>query len=169
MSLVDGPDTDEKTRAWYRALPAKRIGAGVLCTDGRRRVLLVRPTYKESWEIPGGVVDEAESPHEAAAREVAEELGIHRDVGPLLCVDWVPPRDPKTDGLMFVFDGGTLGTDDIAGITLRVEELSEHRFVEPGTLGDFVPERIARRLVAALAAREAGETRYLVDGHALDR
>jgi 8-oxo-dGTP diphosphatase len=57
-------------------------------TDAAGRVLLVRPTYKEHWEIPGGMVEASESPHEAPAREVAEELGIDRPVGRLLCVDW---------------------------------------------------------------------------------
>lgn len=104
MTASENPD--ERTRAWYRALPAKRVGAGVLFTDPDGRVLLVRPTYTGYWEVPGGMVEASESPHEAAAREIAEQLGIDRPVGRLLCVDWVPPRDPKTDGLMFLFDGG---------------------------------------------------------------
>lgn len=160
--------SDERIRAWYRALPAKRIGAGALFTDDQGRVLLVQPTYKDSWEVPGGMVEEAESPHEAAAREIKEELGFELRRGRLLCVDWVPARDPKTDGLMFVFDGGGLEADDVARITLPPEELSEYRFVDPEMLASLLPERIARRLIAGLAARDADTTHYLVDGRLLD-
>lgn len=166
MTAPEPPD--EKTRAWYRALPAKRVGAGVVFTDADGRVLLVRPTYKEDWEIPGGMVEASESPHAAAAREVSEELGIDRPAGRLLCVDWVPTRDPKTDGLMFLFDGGRLASADAAAIVLRSEELSEHQFVHADALDAFLPAHMARRVVAALAAQDAGVTQYLVDGTADD-
>ncbi len=161
-------DDVERIRAWYRALPAKRVGAGVLSVDDRNHVLLVKPTYKERWEIPGGLVEASESPHEAAAREVAEELGIDRTLGRLLCVDWVPARDPKTDGLMFIFDGGLLGPIELANVALPSEELSEYRFVAPLALGQFLPEHMARRVAAALAARDVGTTDYLVDGRPLN-
>lgn len=160
----DHATESQRKRDWYRGLPTKRIGAGVLFADDRDRVLLVRPTYKDYWEIPGGLVEEGESPHVAAEREIAEELGMDRRAGRLLCVDWVPAQDPKTDGLMFVFDGGLLHTADVAAIVLPADELSEHRFVESSALSQFVPEHMARRLVAAAAARDRVTTRYLVDG-----
>jgi 8-oxo-dGTP diphosphatase len=34
---------------WRNSRPKKRMGAGVLLRDGQGRVLLVEPTYKESW------------------------------------------------------------------------------------------------------------------------
>ncbi|WP_412102692.1 NUDIX domain-containing protein [Plantactinospora sp. KLBMP9567] len=36
-------------------------GRGLLFTDPAGRVLLVEPTYKEHWEIPGGCVEADES------------------------------------------------------------------------------------------------------------
>jgi 8-oxo-dGTP diphosphatase len=49
-------------------LPRKRMGSGVLFRDATDRVLLVEPTYKDYWELPGGAVDDDESPHDAARR-----------------------------------------------------------------------------------------------------
>jgi ADP-ribose pyrophosphatase YjhB (NUDIX family) len=50
---------------FYQQLPRKRIGAGALITDEDGRVLMVEPTYKEHWEIPGGVVERGETAFDA--------------------------------------------------------------------------------------------------------
>ncbi|RJQ79447.1 NUDIX hydrolase [Pseudonocardiaceae bacterium YIM PH 21723] len=59
-------------------LPAVVPSAGVLFFDAQDRVLLLRTSYKDNWEIPGGVIegDRGETPLDAARREVAEELGL---------------------------------------------------------------------------------------------
>lgn len=44
------------TSDFTATLPRKRMGAGLLFPDARGRVLLVEPTYKAYWEIPGGAV-----------------------------------------------------------------------------------------------------------------
>ena len=45
-----------------------RVAAGPLLLDDAGRVLLVHPTYKETWDIPGGYVERGESPPPAVAR-----------------------------------------------------------------------------------------------------
>jgi 8-oxo-dGTP diphosphatase len=50
------------------------VSAGALFVDEYDRVLLVEPTYKSYWDIPGGYVEPGESPLAACAREVHEEL-----------------------------------------------------------------------------------------------
>ncbi len=87
-------------------------------------MLLVEPVYKDYWEIVGGCVEENESPRQGAAREVKEELGKTIVPGRLLVVDWVPPRPDRTEGLMFVYDGGTLDELSTADIHLPPDELS---------------------------------------------
>ena len=72
---------------YYASLPRKRIGAGLLCRDADDRILLVQPTYKPTWELPGGAVEAGESPAACAAREVKEELGVDLPIGRLLVVD----------------------------------------------------------------------------------
>jgi len=50
------------------------------------RILICRRTKDQShalkWEFPGGKVEPGESPAEALARELAEELGIRHAAGP---------------------------------------------------------------------------------------
>lgn len=52
-----------------------RTASGVLYFDETGRVMLVNPTYKPMWDMPGGYVQPGESPVEALRREIAEELG----------------------------------------------------------------------------------------------
>ncbi|WP_433664064.1 NUDIX domain-containing protein [Nocardia sp. CA-128927] len=82
------------------------MGSGALFVDERDRVLLVEPTYKDYWELPGGVVEANESPLAAVVREIDEELGLTVSMGRLLVVDWVPPGLYPSDGVMFLYDGG---------------------------------------------------------------
>ncbi len=40
-------------------------GAGALFRDGRGNILLVDPVYRDTWDLPGGVIDADESPNAA--------------------------------------------------------------------------------------------------------
>jgi len=142
-----------------------RAAAGAILRDQAGRVLVVHPTYKDVWEIPGGMVEADESPADACAREIREELGLSIPTGALLCVDWVPPSPPWDGGLMFVFDGGALTPDQIATMRLRPDELDRFDFVEPERLGDVLIPRLARRVAAAVAAIGRGGA-YLENGTA---
>ena len=137
------------------------MGAGVLFRAGDGRVLLVEPAYKPDWEIPGGAVEADESPRAAAIREVREELGLTVVPGRLLVVDWVPPRPPRTEGVMLVFDGGAL--DDRA-IRLPADELRGWAWCTPAEAEARLSPRLSRRVAAACAAQTAGETIYLENG-----
>ena len=46
----------------------KRVASKVLIRDQSNRPLLVNPTYKEYWDIPGGMAEANESPRSAARR-----------------------------------------------------------------------------------------------------
>ena len=142
-------------------LPTKRTAAGVVFADDTGRVLLVEPTYKPHWELPGGTVERDESPHAAAAREVVEELGVVVTPGRLLVVDWVPPQGPRTEGVMFVFAGAL---PDPGTIRLPPDELRSWAWSSPEEADARLSPLLARRVRAALRARETGSTIYLEAG-----
>ena len=52
-------------------LPRKRAISQMLIRDPDDRVLMCRLTYKQDWDLPGGVVEVGESPRAAVSREVA--------------------------------------------------------------------------------------------------
>jgi 8-oxo-dGTP diphosphatase len=140
-----------------------RVAAGALFFDGEGRVLLVKPTYNDGWDIPGGYVEPGETPREACEREVAEELGIRPGIGQLLVADWAPSQ-AEGDKILFVFDGGDMAPDVAEAVVLPEDELSDWRFHEEGDLEAALVPRLARRVVAALDARRNSSTTYLEHG-----
>lgn len=62
------------------------IGVGVILADAEGRILLghrVKATEPATWCLPGGAVEAGETFETAAARELAEETGIHVDAADL--------------------------------------------------------------------------------------
>jgi 8-oxo-dGTP diphosphatase len=63
------------------------------------RVLAARRCYPAetagSWELPGGKVDDGETPEEAAVREIAEELGCR-----IAVTGWLRPEVRISDALL---------------------------------------------------------------------
>lgn len=139
---------------------APRVAAGALFVDAAGRILLVHPTYKPGWDIPGGYVEPGESPAAACHRELREELSIDRPPQRLLTIDWAP--DGSCDRLLFVFDCGPLG-DDEDRIRVDGDEIDQWTWVAPDDLDDHVNPRLARRLRSSLASPDTAGV-YLENG-----
>ncbi len=144
----------------------KRVSADVLLRDQAGRVLLVKPTYKPGWDLPGGMAEANEPPDDAAARELMEELGLAVTLRGLLIIDWVAPHGPWDDQIAFIFDGGTLRHEQVTGLRPHDEELSELGFFSPQQAGELLRSRLHDRFVNALQSLGDGRTRYLRDGRA---
>jgi 8-oxo-dGTP diphosphatase len=142
----------------------KRVAADVLVRDDSQRILLVDPSYKPDWDLPGGMAEANEPPLEAARREVREELGLELTASRLLCVDWVSPHGPWDDTLMFLFDGGMLTAAEIASLRLLDEELAAYRFCTEDQAAHLLRPYVWRRAQAALQALRTGRVCYLQDG-----
>ncbi len=150
---------DRKT--FQQTLPKKRISAGCLFFDEDNRLLVVNPTYKETWEIPGGVVEQNESPRDAVKREIFEELGFECEPKRLLCVDYSGETDRRTESLQFIFLGPRLTADMIAAIRLPEEELSEYRFLKPKKATKLLNRKLRRRVQQCLKIIVGEQTLYL--------
>lgn len=125
------------------------MGAGCLIFDENGRVLLVKPNYKPGWEIPGGVVEENESPKQCCRREVQEELGLQLNIGSLLVVDYNEASETKTESLMFIFDGGVLTQAKIERVQLQTEELEDYHFFAQSQLPETMSHSLKSRILIA--------------------
>jgi 8-oxo-dGTP pyrophosphatase MutT (NUDIX family) len=57
----------------------KLLRCACLVAEQGDRLLLVRVRQNEHWYLPGGKIEEGESPEQALQRELMEELGISVD------------------------------------------------------------------------------------------
>ncbi|MEV2242721.1 NUDIX hydrolase [Micromonospora sp. NPDC049891] len=143
-----------------------RVAAGALFFNDEGHVLLVRPNYKNHWDIPGGYVEPGESPRAACIREVEEELGLAPPIGPMLVVDWAP-TESEGDKILFIFDGGALSTTQEHSIRFADGEVAEWRYVPAHDLEQHSPARLARRIRTAIAVQSNGGSTYAEHGIAI--
>src|SRR6202046_5639198 len=105
-------------------LPVPRIpvSAGAMVFDRSGRLLILKPTYKSGWTIPGGVMEaDGETPWDACRREVRAACAIDVHQGRRACVDSRDPRLDRPGGIRFLFDCGQVSDEALAGIVLQPE------------------------------------------------
>ncbi|QTE02041.1 NUDIX domain-containing protein [Streptomyces cyanogenus] len=153
--------------AYIASLPRVLAAAAALFRDAEGRVLLVEPNYREGWALPGGTIesDDGETPRQGARRETLEEIGLDRELGRLLAVDWVhgTGRPPL---VAYLYDGGVLTETDLKAIRLQEEELLSWRLVAREELTAHLPGALGLRVLTALdvLAADSG-TAELENGH----
>ena len=135
-------------------LPRIPVSAGAVIFDRAGRLLILKPTYKSGWTIPGGVMeDDGETPWQACQREVREECGLEVRRGRLACMDFRRPRPGRPGGIRFLFDCGPLSRKRLAAIVLQPEEIAEYRLASLAEALTLLRGPIRRRIRAACAGQ----------------
>ena len=133
------------------AIPRIPASAGALIFDKGGRLLILRPTYKSGWTIPGGQIEETgESPWQGCRRETFEECGLRIERGRLACVDFLQPRPGRPGGVRFLFDCGVLPDEQLAAITIDGAEIDQHRLAELADAKLLLSGPVRRRVMAAV-------------------
>jgi 8-oxo-dGTP diphosphatase len=160
MAIVTSTSVAAAEEEYLPAIPAS---AGALIFDRAGRLLILKPTYKTGWTIPGGVMEaDGETPWEACRREVAEECGIEVRRARLACMDFRRPKPGRAGGIRFLFDCGRVGEKALAGIVVQPEEISEYRLAAAPDALALLRGPIKRRVSAAMGSKRLV---YLEDGH----
>lgn len=145
---------------YYKTLPRKITSTGAIIFNGKEELLIVKPSYKPYWLVPGGTVEENETPRAGCRREIKEEIGL--DVAELgfLGIIHMSAGNGKTESLQFFFDGGVLGDGEIARIKIDGEEIVEYRFAKVDEALALLGVGIRFRVASCLEARKAGKPGY---------
>lgn len=152
---------------WYANLPKKRMAAGALIFNSAREILIVKPTYRDEWLCPGGVVESDESPRQACIREVREEIGIDFLPERLLCLEYLTASSQRTEALHFIFFGGVLADDRIRRVRTAPGEIADYTFASLEEAATKLPSRLARRIELSVIALDESRTIYAEDGQEL--
>jgi len=145
-------------------LPRKRAIGQMLIRDTDGRVLLCELTYKQDYDLPGGVVEVSESPREATSREITEELGLKIPAGDLILTDWLPPWGGWDDAVCLVFDGGAHDAAIEQHIVRQAREIKDARFVTIDEAENLCADFTFRRIQAALARLSGQGPAYTESG-----
>ncbi len=138
------------------------MGSGALFFNKKNELLIVKPSYKDHWSIPGGVIDANESPREACVREIKEEIGLSISEPRFLSVAYYRNAGTeKGEGLQFMFYGGILDDDMVAHIILQKEELSAYKFVSIDDALQLLGKGLAVRLPFCINAINQEKPVYL--------
>src|ERR1700677_1761972 len=102
------------------APPGIPVSAGALIFDRGGRLLILKPTYKSGWTIPGGVMEaDGETPGGACRRGGRGGGGSEVGGGRLACVDFRPGRHGRRGGIRFLFDCGQADEAALDAITVQ--------------------------------------------------
>lgn len=147
----------------------KPIAAAAVFFNENGKILLVKPTYKDHWGMPGGAVENGESPADGCVREVKEELSLDlkKENLKILSVDYIYQGSTKSwaDALRFVFFAGTLSPAQISNIKLQESELEKMEFVDVSELPKRLSAHTARAITASVEAYKINRVFYLEDGY----
>lgn len=134
-------------RLWWRVRKPSTFGVKVLLRDNAGRFLVVRHSYTDPtrWGLPGGGYrPDRETPAEAGAREIAEELGLVLNPANLTVLNTVTTTlEAKRDTLTIL--AATAPTTTVTASP----ELAETRWISD--ISDLSDAPISRWLLAALA------------------
>ncbi|MET8694142.1 NUDIX hydrolase [Streptomyces bauhiniae] len=138
MDLTSGPG-DLKPAARRASSPPSHphvyghpMAAYLLIASATDELLVVHPANApEQWHLPGGIVEQHESPLDTARREALEVLGLDLNLreSDLLSVEWIKASRPRRrNRLAFLFAGPVLTAADTEHIRVQNEELDGWRW-----------------------------------------
>lgn len=118
---------------YYANLPRKITSSGAIFLNTKKEILILKPSYKDHWIFPGGTVEADESPLQACAREVKEEMYLDnidfKFIGIVFSFANNSSVQKVPEHIQFGFYGGVLSDKEIDKIKLDHDEIIDYKFI----------------------------------------
>lgn len=148
----------------YQQLPRKRAAAGLLVFF-QGRLLIVKPTYRPEWLLPGGIVEDHESPAACCIRETLQETGLRVSIRHLAAVDFrSAPGNGTGDSLHFLFTAPDLTPRQVNEIRIPERELEAYQLLDPEDALPLLATHLRKRVQACLPHLGNRSTVYCENG-----
>jgi 8-oxo-dGTP pyrophosphatase MutT (NUDIX family) len=135
----------ERSHGFFASITRRIVAGSVICRAPDGRLLVVHDRFRGTWTLPGGLVDEGESPLEAAVREAREEGGVDVEAGDLLGV--FAQRMPERIHLIYAVTPIAVPEPPVP---LHPHEITEARWVPVAEALELVDRPMRRKVAACL-------------------
>lgn len=133
--------TSDEKKQWLANQPKKPSSSKVAILNKKNEVLVLALSYKPGWHFPGGMLNDGESPMQAAVREVKEETGIETAAESLrfLGVRYGVSRQSGGDYYHFLF---TARISEATATIIRLDrsEATDYKWLSVERIDDSVSE-----------------------------
>ena len=136
-------------KTWLNTLAKRHTASGAFIFNEKNQLLILKPSYKDGWNLPGGVTDEFESPYQTIVRECKEETNLDIQIQQLVLVDYITEQvdGEQFDHVEFYFLAQAQTLDCIK---IDNEEIIDYKFVDPKQAHIYLPDSYCERLNAIL-------------------
>lgn len=138
-------------KTWIKTLAKRHTASGAFIFNEKNQLLILKPSYKDGWNLPGGVTDEFESPYQTIIRECKEEVNLDVKIKDLVLIDYSLKTidDFEHDYIEFYF---TVSVENLSDIQIDNEEILDYKFVDINQAQKYLAPNYYTRLQAFLNA-----------------
>jgi 8-oxo-dGTP diphosphatase len=128
--------TEEEDRIWRAAQPQKMIVVKVVIRSDKGNILLAKPDYKKTWQLPGGGVNDRESLEDAVVRETREEVHLILVRDDLKIKGTIYKQDEEI--LFVIYESIKLIPEDTE-LKVQKNEITDFQFAQPNMVPSLLP------------------------------
>lgn len=132
-------------KKWLRMRSNKIASAAGILKREDGKFLLVKPSYKDEWLLPGGGVDGKEHPSFACVREFMEEVNLDIEIRKILLLSSkvFEYEGENFESFNFLFE---VCCEDLSLLQVDGEEIVDYRWVEVEEAKDLMSKSWKKRL-----------------------
>jgi ADP-ribose pyrophosphatase YjhB (NUDIX family) len=128
---------EKENKEWLEKQPKKSVFAKAIIKSNQGRILLVKPTYKKSWQLPGGGIEASENPIKGLVRELKEEISLEISQADIELVGTVFRQD--YDHLILVY-ALKFTLDEKLLISFQEDEIEGYSYEEIQNVGTLLSD-----------------------------